>query len=361
MNRRSGPEGAFLVEEAVVTDADLGPSMNEASLKQSRDAFIERLEKAVNAADVAIEQRRQQMHGEVLAALTVRFRSVKALHEAAATLGIPIGPRTAPERIPIQLRRITMTRPAAIFGEQQWRLDDAVAETSSRPSCRSPRRGEAQLRKGRPDCGPVWMRQRMRSRRKIGTSTLNMSVCRARGHSAGWFIDAIARRGATRGAVAALVASGSLRERPSGWQGRSASLDNSPPDIGVEHGLRAVLPVVHPAIPSINRPCGTIGSLNSQLGVSRSQPLRSSSSAPSSTYRAMSSKGVRMASVSRISPCASTETRCQSPPWYQQRSRRPRRGIIGRITPRHHGVPTGMQASRRNGCGRANSATHAPA
>ncbi len=69
------------------------------------------------------------MHDEVLAALTPRFRSVKALREAAATLGIPVGPRTAPERIPIQPRRITMTAsPAATLGEQQWRLDDAVAE-----------------------------------------------------------------------------------------------------------------------------------------------------------------------------------------------------------------------------------------
>ena len=129
MSSQSGPEGAFLLDEVVVTDADLGPAMNADFLAKVRNGFIEKLTRAVKAADAAIEGHRQHMRSELLTALTPRFESVKALHEAAATLGIPIGPRSAPERIPLQPQRLTMTRDAAATpAEQQWCLDEALAE-----------------------------------------------------------------------------------------------------------------------------------------------------------------------------------------------------------------------------------------
>jgi len=129
MNSQSGPEGALLLQDVVVTDTDLGPAMNAESLAQARNGFIERLTQAVESANAAIEGHRQHMHSQLLATLTPRFESVKALHEAAATLGIPIGPRSAPERIPLQSRSLSMTRDAtATVAEQQWHLDWTMAE-----------------------------------------------------------------------------------------------------------------------------------------------------------------------------------------------------------------------------------------
>ena len=128
ISSQSGPDGAFLLQDVVATDADLGPAMKAGFLAHANNAFLERLTQAVEAADAAISEHRQHMYDELVAALTPRFDSVKALHKAAATLGIPIGARTALERIPLQLRTITMTGVAATPTEQQWRLDQAMAE-----------------------------------------------------------------------------------------------------------------------------------------------------------------------------------------------------------------------------------------
>ncbi|GAA1378454.1 hypothetical protein [Catellatospora chokoriensis] len=130
MNMSPSPEGVLLHADVVVSEAELAGVMNADWLGQAVDAFTKNLARAIEAADKEIEQHRRQMRDAVLSALTLRFRSVKALHEAAASIGIPIGPRTAPERIPLQPRKLTIlsVEAAAARGQQQWRLDEAIAE-----------------------------------------------------------------------------------------------------------------------------------------------------------------------------------------------------------------------------------------
>ncbi|MCP3782947.1 hypothetical protein NLX85_06155 [Micromonospora sp. A3M-1-15] len=94
------------------------------------DDFQAKVRDAATVANAEIERHRAEMRAQLMATVGARARRVQAVLAATDALGIPLAPRSAEQRIPLQPRRLTVAQldAAVAAGFQEWHLAEQIAE-----------------------------------------------------------------------------------------------------------------------------------------------------------------------------------------------------------------------------------------
>ncbi|WP_422750521.1 hypothetical protein [Micromonospora sp. WMMD1219] len=123
--------GKWFLTAAQATNEEVADAMADTErLGKFIEEFQGRLREAAAAANEEIQQHRADMRAQVMAVVGARARRVRAVLAATDALGIPVAPRSAEQRIPLQPRIVTLAQldTAVAAGREEWHLAEQIAE-----------------------------------------------------------------------------------------------------------------------------------------------------------------------------------------------------------------------------------------